>query len=65
MQKQDIKDRLEDAIETDNPPGTDYYGAELDEAEVEAARERMEESLKNADEARRDAQVHLIQRKSL
>ena len=44
MDLQDLKDRLKDAVETDNPPGTDYYGAEVDEEDVEAARERMEKA---------------------
>jgi hypothetical protein len=60
MHKEDIKDRLEDAVETTNPSGTDYYGAEPDEAEVEAARERMEDSLRTADEARTHTEPHPI-----
>ena len=46
MKLKDVKDRLTDAVETENPSGTSYYGAELDEDEVEAARERMEEGLR-------------------
>jgi hypothetical protein len=45
MNLKDIKERVADAIETENPPGTDYYGTELDEENVESAREQMEESL--------------------
>jgi len=45
MSLKDIKDRLTHAVETENPPGTDYYGAELDEDDVATARERMEKSI--------------------
>jgi hypothetical protein len=55
MKKEEIKEWLADAVETDNPPGTDYYGAELDEAEVEVARQRMEEALRTQERASQDA----------
>lgn len=55
MNKEEIKDRLAEAVETDNPPGTDYYGAEPDEIELEAARERMAESLRSREKARHEA----------
>ncbi len=51
MSLKDIKDRLTRAVETENPPGTDYYGAEMDEDEVEAARERMDESVQKHEDA--------------
>jgi hypothetical protein len=51
MNLKDVKDRLNDAVETENPSGTSYYGAELDEDEVEAARERMEETLRIHEDA--------------
>ena len=43
MNLKDMKDRVADAISTENPKGTDYNGTELDEADVQAAREHMEE----------------------
>jgi hypothetical protein len=58
MKLKDVKDRLADAVETDNPPGTTYYGTEVDEAEVEAARERMEEATRTNKEAGRDSNTH-------
>jgi hypothetical protein len=51
MKLKDVADRLNHAVETENPPGTSYYGAELDESDVEAARERMEEGLRVHEEA--------------
>jgi hypothetical protein len=51
MKLKDVKDRLNDAVETENPSGTSYYGAELDEEDVEAARERMEEGLRTHENA--------------
>ncbi len=51
MKLKDVTDRLNDAVETENPPGTSYYGAELDESDVEAARERMEETLRIHEDA--------------
>lgn len=43
MDFKEVKDRLANFVETENPPGTDYYGTELNESEVGEARERMEE----------------------
>jgi hypothetical protein len=48
--KEDLKDWLNDAVETANVPGTDYYGAEPDEAEVNADRERMEKATRTDDD---------------
>ena len=56
MKLKDMKDRLTHAVETENPPGTSYYGAEMDEDEVEAARERMEKSVKVHEDAVADRQ---------
>ncbi len=47
MTLKDAKDRLANYVETENPPGTDYYGAEVDEDEVEAARERIEKTIES------------------
>ena len=58
MKLKDVKDRLNDAVETENPSGTSYYGAELDEDDVEAARERMEEGLRTHENAVGDGKVH-------
>jgi hypothetical protein len=57
MKLKDVKDRLADTVETDNPPGTSYYGTEVDEAEVEAARERMEEATRTNREEGRDSNI--------
>jgi hypothetical protein len=54
MKLQDAKDRLAHAVETENPPGTDYYGAELDEDEVEAARERIDKTIRMHEEATKE-----------
>ncbi|MFL6447538.1 MAG: hypothetical protein ACJ746_07595 [Bryobacteraceae bacterium] len=51
MNLKEMKHRLADAVETENPPGTTYYGAELDESEVEAVRERMDHSIRVHEEA--------------
>ncbi|MFL6416224.1 MAG: hypothetical protein ACJ74Y_11230 [Bryobacteraceae bacterium] len=52
MKLKDLTDRLAHAVETENPPGTDYYyGAEMDEDEVEAVRERMEKTLRIHEDA--------------
>jgi len=58
MSLKDIKDRLTHAVETENPSGTDYYGAELDEDEVEAARERIDKTIENHEHARGDSESH-------
>lgn len=58
MKLKDVKDRLNDAVETENPPGTSYYGAELEEEDVETARERMEESLRTHENAVGDSEFH-------
>jgi hypothetical protein len=55
MKPKDVKDRLADAIETENPPGIGYYGAELDEAEVEADEQRMDQAIRTEKEAKRDS----------
>ena len=59
MKLKDVKDRLNDAVETENPPGTSYYGAELEEEDVEAARERMEEGLRTHESAVADGEFHM------
>jgi hypothetical protein len=51
MKLKDVKDRLTDAVETENPPGTTYYGAEVNEDEVEAARERIDETIRTHEKA--------------
>jgi len=51
MKLKDIEDRLARAVETENPPGTDYYGAEVDEDEVAAARERMDNTIQTHEQA--------------
>ena len=58
MKLKDVKDRLKDAVETENPTGTSYYGAELDEEDVETARERMEESLRTHENAVGHSEFH-------
>lgn len=58
MKLKDVKDRLNNAVETENPSGTSYYGAELDEEDVEVARERMEESLRIHENAVGNSQSH-------
>jgi hypothetical protein len=55
MELKNVKDRLKDAMETENPPGTNYYGTEVDEVEVEAARERMERAIGADEEVGRDS----------
>ncbi len=54
MKQKDLKDRVADAIETDNPPGSGYYGAEVDEAEVEADLQRMEHAGRADEQSDRD-----------
>jgi len=58
MKLKDVKDRLNDAVETENPSGTSYYGAELDEEDVEVARERMEETLRIHENAVGNSESH-------
>ncbi len=58
MKLKDLKDRLTDAVETENPPGTTYYGAELDEDDVETVRERMDETLRTHEEAAGNSDFH-------
>lgn len=50
MTLKEVKDRLAHAVETENPPGTTYYGAEVDEDEVEAAREHMEKTIRTQED---------------
>ena len=47
---QDLKDTLNNAVETENPPGTDYYGTEVNENDVKAAREQMDETTRTHEE---------------
>jgi hypothetical protein len=54
MTLKDAKDRLAHAVETENPPGTDYYGAEVDEDDVKAARERIEKTIQTHEDAAGD-----------
>ena len=58
MKLKDVKDRLTHAVETENPPGTTYYGAEVDEDEVEAARERIEKATRRQEDASGDRESH-------
>lgn len=58
MNLKDVKERLNDAVETENPSGTSYYGAELDEDEVETAREHMEENLRVHENAAGKSEAH-------
>ena len=46
MKLKEVKDRLAHAVETENPSGTTYYGAEVDEDEVETAREHIEKTIR-------------------
>jgi hypothetical protein len=50
MTLKEVKDRLAHAVETENPSGTTYYGAEVDEDEVEAAREHMEKAARTQED---------------
>jgi len=45
MKPKDMKERLAEAIETEDPSGTGYYGAEVDQDEVEDARQRIDKAL--------------------
>jgi hypothetical protein len=58
MKLKDVKDRLTHAAETENPPGTNYYGTETDEGEVEAARERMDKATRRQEDAAGDSESH-------
>ena len=58
MNLKDVKDRLTHAAETENPPGTNYYGAETDEGEVEAARERMDKQTRRQEDVAGDRESH-------
>jgi len=58
MKLKDVKDRLTHAVETENPPGTTYYGAELDEDEVEAARERVDRAVRMHEDAVGSSEFH-------
>lgn len=51
MKLKDLKNRLNDAVETENPPGTGYYGSEVEEEDVETARERMDEATRMHEES--------------
>ena len=58
MNLKDVKERLTHAVETENPPGTAYYGAEMDEDEVEAARDRMDKPTRRQEDAAGDRESH-------
>jgi hypothetical protein len=58
MNLKDLKDRLTHAVETENPSGTSYYGAEVDEDDVEAARERMDKGIRTHENAVGNSEIH-------
>lgn len=57
MKPKDLKEWVADAIETENPPGVGYYGAELDEAQLEADRQRMKHATQTDEQANCDSEI--------
>lgn len=58
MDLKDVKDRLNDAIETGSSTQSEHNGLEVDESEAKAAREKIDENMHAKEETTTTPPVH-------